>query len=49
MVNQDGDAWALYRKSHLYYTDESWALEGTDGFWKGYLPGVGKIAMGICT
>ncbi|KAK6193242.1 centromere/microtubule-binding protein cbf5 [Pestalotiopsis sp. IQ-011] len=48
MVNKDGDAWALYRKSHLYYTDETWALEGPEGFWKGYLPGIGKIAMGIC-
>ncbi|KAI1856100.1 hypothetical protein JX265_011815 [Neoarthrinium moseri] len=48
VVNQDGDAWAHYRKSHLYYTDESWALEGPDGFWKGYLPGVGKLALGIC-
>ncbi|ETS79774.1 hypothetical protein PFICI_09627 [Pestalotiopsis fici W106-1] len=48
MVNKDGDAWALYRKSHLYYTDETWALEGPEGFWKGYLPGIGKLAMGIC-
>ncbi|KAF7523625.1 hypothetical protein G7054_g11683 [Neopestalotiopsis clavispora] len=48
MVNKDGDAWALYRKSHLYYTDETWALEGPEGFWKGHLPGIGKVAMGIC-
>lgn len=47
VVNRDGDTWANYRKSHLYYTDESWALEG-DGFWKGFMPGIGKIALGIC-
>lgn len=47
-VNQDGDTWAHYRKTHLYYTDESWALEGPEGFYKGYLPGVGKVALGIC-
>ncbi|KAK6836694.1 protein N-terminal amidase [Apiospora arundinis] len=48
VVNRDGDTWAHYRKTHLYYTDESWALEGPEGFYKGYLPGVGKIALGIC-
>lgn len=47
VVNRDGDTWAHYRKSHLYYTDESWALEG-DGFWKGFMPGIGKVALGIC-
>ncbi|KAK8029985.1 hypothetical protein PG993_011276 [Apiospora rasikravindrae] len=48
VVNRDGDTWAHYRKTHLYYTDESWALEGPEGFYKGHLPGVGKIALGIC-
>ncbi|KAK8116596.1 uncharacterized protein PG998_004877 [Apiospora kogelbergensis] len=48
VVNREGDTWAHYRKTHLYYTDESWALEGPEGFYKGYLPGVGKIALGIC-
>ncbi|KXJ93364.1 carbon-nitrogen hydrolase, partial [Microdochium bolleyi] len=47
IVNNDGDTWGHYRKTHLYYTDETWALEGP-GFYKGHLPGVGKIAMGIC-
>ncbi|KAI0884344.1 carbon-nitrogen hydrolase [Annulohypoxylon maeteangense] len=48
MVNQDGDTIGNYRKSHLYYTDETWALEGS-GFFKGRLPGIkGNVAMGIC-
>ncbi|KAI1376594.1 carbon-nitrogen hydrolase [Hypoxylon crocopeplum] len=47
IVNQDGDTIGHYRKSHLYYTDETWALEGS-GFYNGGLPGIGKVAMGIC-
>ncbi|KAH9909628.1 carbon-nitrogen hydrolase [Xylariomycetidae sp. FL2044] len=47
IVNEDGDTRGHYRKSHLYYTDETWALEGP-GFFKGHLPGLGKVAMGIC-
>ncbi|KAI2463773.1 carbon-nitrogen hydrolase [Annulohypoxylon bovei var. microspora] len=48
MVNQDGDTIGNYRKTHLYYTDETWALEGS-GFFRGRLPGIkGNVAMGIC-
>ncbi|KAI1100150.1 carbon-nitrogen hydrolase [Jackrogersella minutella] len=48
IVNQDGDTVGNYRKSHLYYTDETWALEGS-GFFGGRLPGIdGNVAMGIC-
>ncbi|KAI1138641.1 carbon-nitrogen hydrolase [Hypoxylon sp. FL0543] len=48
IVNQDGDTVGNYRKTHLYYTDETWALEGP-GFFKGRLPGIGgTVAMGIC-
>ncbi|KAI5924155.1 carbon-nitrogen hydrolase [Camillea tinctor] len=47
VVNEDGDTCGHYRKSHLYYTDETWALEGT-GFFKRQIPGLGKVAMGIC-
>lgn len=48
MVNSDGDTIGNYRKTHLYYTDETWALEGS-GFFRGNLPGVkGNVAMGIC-
>ncbi|KAI0139373.1 carbon-nitrogen hydrolase [Hypoxylon sp. NC0597] len=48
IVNQDGDTIGHYRKTHLYYTDETWALEGP-GFFKGRLPGINSnVAMGIC-
>ncbi|RYP61359.1 hypothetical protein DL770_009807 [Monosporascus sp. CRB-9-2] len=48
VVNSDGETIANYRKTHLYYTDETWALENPNGFYRGYLPGVGRTAMGIC-
>lgn len=47
-VNQDGETVANYRKSFLYYTDETWALEGPSGFYAGEIDGLGKVAMGIC-
>ncbi|KAF8865838.1 carbon-nitrogen hydrolase [Acephala macrosclerotiorum] len=47
-VNQDGETIANYRKSFLYYTDETWALEGPDGFFDGEIDGLGNTAMGIC-
>jgi|SRR5688572_16069314 protein N-terminal amidase len=47
VVSPDGETTANYRKSHLYYTDETWALEG-EGFFAGRLPGLGKTAIGIC-
>ena len=37
-----------YRKSHLYYTDESWAFEGKPPFFTGSLEGLGQVALGIC-
>ncbi|KAK4163621.1 carbon-nitrogen hydrolase [Cladorrhinum sp. PSN259] len=46
-VGKDGEVAANYRKSFLYYTDETWALEG-DGFYQGELEGLGKVATGIC-
>jgi protein N-terminal amidase len=51
-VSSAGDVVAHYRKSFLYYTDETWAQEG-QGFWAGVLPigGQGqqvKAAAGIC-
>ncbi|RYP78269.1 hypothetical protein DL771_000746 [Monosporascus sp. 5C6A] len=48
VVNSDGETIANYRKTHLYYTDETWALENPNGFYRGYLPGIGRTAMGIC-
>ena len=47
MVNPDGETIANYRKTFLFYTDETWALEG-EGFFGGWLPGLGQTAMGIC-
>lgn len=51
-VSAAGDVVAHYRKSFLYYTDETWAKEGS-GFWAGVLPVGGsgqqvKAAAGIC-
>lgn len=46
-VSREGQAIANYRKSFLYYTDETWAHEGT-GFFSGKIDGLGKVAMGIC-
>ncbi|KAI0434756.1 carbon-nitrogen hydrolase [Xylaria sp. FL1042] len=47
-VNADGETIAHYRKSFLYYTDETWALEGPEGFYGGFIPHFGTTAMGIC-
>jgi predicted amidohydrolase len=47
VVNGDGENVAHYRKSSLYYTDETWASEGS-GFYGGYINGLGSVAMGIC-
>ncbi|KAK5065267.1 hypothetical protein LTR84_001105 [Exophiala bonariae] len=51
-VSSTGDVVAHYRKSFLYYTDETWAQEG-QGFWAGVLPVGGngqqmKAVAGIC-
>ncbi|KAI1284691.1 carbon-nitrogen hydrolase [Xylaria sp. FL0933] len=48
VVNPDGETIAHYRKSFLYYTDETWALEGPEGFYGGSIPQFGTTAMGIC-
>lgn len=46
-VNPDGETIVNYRKSFLYYTDETWALEGP-GFYGGVIKDLGNVAMGIC-
>lgn len=46
MVSSEGETIANYRKSFLYYTDETWALEG-NGFYSGLIEGLGEVAMGI--
>lgn len=47
VVNSEGEDVGNYRKSHLYYTDESWALEGSE-FFSQSLEDLGKTAIGIC-
>jgi len=47
-VSPTGDVIAHYRKSFLYYTDETWASEGDEGFFFGSLGALGDVAMGIC-
>lgn len=48
IMDGDGDIIGNYQKSHLYYTDETWALEGIGGFYADHLPILGRTAMGIC-
>lgn len=48
VVNGEGETAANYRKTHLYYTDETWALEGPAGFYGQRLEGLGRVAIGIC-
>ncbi|KAI0868892.1 hypothetical protein GGS24DRAFT_506309 [Hypoxylon argillaceum] len=48
VVNNDGETIANYRKTFLYYTDETWALEGQEGFYGGFIPGLGNTSLGIC-
>lgn len=47
-MNPDGETVANYRKSHLYYTDEKWALESSAGFFRGLIPCLGHTSIGIC-
>jgi protein N-terminal amidase len=52
-VSPTGAVVATYRKRFLYYTDETWALEGNSrtsstGFFTGDLGALGKVSMGIC-
>jgi protein N-terminal amidase len=46
-LNPEGNVVVNYRKSFLYYTDETWASEGP-GFFGGEIPALGNVAMGIC-
>lgn len=48
VVNGDGETIANYRKSFLYHTDQTWALEGQGGFYDGWIPGLGNTSIGIC-
>ncbi|KAK8171627.1 carbon-nitrogen hydrolase [Phyllosticta citrichinensis] len=47
-VSSKGEVLANYRKHFLYYTDETWAAEGPERFFRGNLGDLGQVAMGIC-
>ncbi|KAK4248924.1 hypothetical protein C7999DRAFT_30614 [Corynascus novoguineensis] len=47
VINKVGNQLVNYRKSFLYYTDDSWAREGP-GFYEGKLGSWKGVAMGIC-
>ena len=47
VVSPGGDVVGNYRKTHLYYTDETWAAEG-DGFFCQNVDGLGVVGLGIC-
>lgn len=47
-MGPDGENAAHYRKAQLYYTDETWALEGNKGFYGDHITGLGQTAAGIC-
>ncbi|XP_044717222.1 carbon-nitrogen hydrolase domain-containing protein [Hirsutella rhossiliensis] len=46
VVNGDGETIVNHRKSFLYHTDKTWALEGR-GFHDGFIPGLGNTSIGI--
>lgn len=48
VVNGDGETVANCRKTHLFTSDEKWALENPRGFFGGHLVGLGQTAVGIC-
>lgn len=47
MVSREGETMVNYRKTHLFTTDETWAMDGS-GFAAQWVPGVGQVAVGIC-
>ncbi|KKY20573.1 putative protein n-terminal asparagine amidohydrolase [Diplodia seriata] len=47
-VSPAGEVLANYRKTFLYYTDETWAHEGDRQFFSGNLGALGPVSMGIC-
>lgn len=47
-VARNGSILINYRKTFLYYTDETWASEGEPRFFVGQLGELGLVAHGIC-
>ena len=48
VINEEGETVGGYRKSHLYGGDETWALEGGDGFFSGDIANM-DATIGIST
>lgn len=48
IVHPQGTVASNYRKTFLYYTDDTWAQEGPDGFFSDEIEGLGSTAVGIC-
>jgi protein N-terminal amidase len=47
-VSPTGKILANYRKTFLYYTDETWSAEGPSNFYSGTLGTLGNVTLGIC-
>lgn len=47
IINDEGETAGGYRKNHLYGVDETWALEGQDGFFTGEIAGYKDSTIGI--
>ncbi|KAH7122612.1 carbon-nitrogen hydrolase [Dendryphion nanum] len=47
-ISPTGVVLTNYRKTFLYYTDETWSSEGPAHFFSGPLGGLGKVTLGIC-
>lgn len=47
-VSPTGQILANYRKTFLYYTDETWSSEGPSRFFSGKLGALGQVTLGIC-
>jgi predicted amidohydrolase len=47
IVNGDGETVGNYRKTHLYTSDEAWALEGSEGFFNGTIEPIDNAILGI--
>jgi predicted amidohydrolase len=45
VVNGDGETVGNYRKRHLYTTDETWALEGDQGFFSGTIEPIDNAVL----
>lgn len=49
VVDGNGDTVGNYRKSFLHCTDETWAHQSSEGFFRGELPEHGNVGLGIST